>query len=393
MFFNFLLVAKLYLIAIFNGRKYGTPLSPYRIFCLAVMVPLILVNIAINWICLALDHVFYPGFRKVKIKAPVFIFGVPRSGATHLHRTMSKDSQFTSFLLWELVFAPSVVQRKLLMLINRLDALLLFGLLYKIVRAMDWLLFKSTYDIRRVSLFENEEDDLLLLNTFSTFFISFMFPYFEHVRKLFYFDHLMSKKEKRFIMAFYKRCIQRHLYFHGPDKIFLSKNPACSFKIKSIQQMCPDVRVINPVRTPMELVPSDFSLQALFFGIFGMKLKNVFEHKQELMAFIYNGYMYPIEQRPDFKPDKFFTSRYDDLIKDLEAHIRHIYATFHLPLNPEFELKLKEESMRSRGYVSRHSYSLEQFGIDMSEMMTIYKPVFDALDFDVPDSSRDYRAA
>ena len=186
MLFNFLIALKLCFIAIFKGAKYGTPLRPYRFFCLAVMVPLILVNIAINWICLALDHVFYSGFRKVKIKAPVFIFGVPRSGATHIHRTMSKDSQFTSFLLWELVFAPSVVQRKLLMLINRLDALLLFGLLYKIVRAMDWMLFKSTYDVRRVSLFENEEDDLLLLNTFSTIFISFMFPYFEQIRKIFY---------------------------------------------------------------------------------------------------------------------------------------------------------------------------------------------------------------
>jgi hypothetical protein len=143
----------------------------------------------------------------------------------------------------------------------------------------------------------------------------------------------------------------------------------------------------------MELVPSDFSLQALFYGLFGMKLHGIFDHKQELMAFIYNWYMYPIEQRPDFEPDKFFTSRYDDLVKDLEALIRHIYATFDIPLNPEYEPKLKEESMRSRGYVSRHSYSLEQFGIDRSEVINIYKPVFDALDFDIPDHSKDYRAA
>lgn len=392
MFANFMLALKMYFIAIFNGRKYGTPLRPYRVFCLAVMVPLILVNIAITWICLALDHVLYPGFRKVTIKEPVFIFGVPRSGATHIHRTMSKDSQFTSFLLWELVFAPSVVQRKLLMLINRLDALLLFGLLYKIVRAMDWLLFKSTYDVRRVSLFENEEDDLLLLNTFCTIFITFMFPYFEHARKIFYFDHMMSPKEKQFIMAFYKRCIQRHLYFHGPDKIFLSKSPSCSFKIKSIKQMCPDMRVINPVRTPMELVPSDFSLQSLFYGLFGMKLQGVFDHKQALMEFIYNWYMYPIEQKPDFQPDRFFTARYDDLVKDLEALIRNIYATFDISLNSEYEPKLKEESMRSRGHVSRHSYSLEQFGIDRNEMITVYKPVFDALHFDLPDPS-DSKAA
>jgi len=373
MFFNFMLALKLYIIAIFRGGKYGTPLRPYRIFCLAVMVPLFLLLIIINWICLGVDNVFFPGFRKVKIKAPVFIFGVPRSGATHIHRTMSKDTQFTSFQLWELLFAPSVVQRKLFMLIGCLDALLLFGLMYKIIRAMDWLLFKMTYDIRRVSLFENEEDDLLLLNTFSTIFITFMFPYFEQARKIFYFDHLMSEKEKQFIMARYKGCIQRHLYFHGPDKIFLSKSPMFSFKIESIQKMCPDVRVINPVRTPMELVPSDFSLQELFFKMFGMKLQNIMDHKHELMEIIYN-----------FAPERFFISRFDDLVKDLEMHMRNIYATFNISLNPEFELKLKEESMRSRGYVSRNTYSLEQFGLDRKEVITTYKPVFDALQFDIP---------
>ena len=384
MFVNFLLALKLYVIALFRGKKYGTPLRPYRIFCLAILVPLFLLMIMINWICLALDNIFFPGFRKVKIKAPVFIFGVPRSGATHIHRTMSKDNQFTSFLLWELLFAPSVVQRKLFMLIGRLDALLLFGLMYKIIRAMDWLLFKMTYDIRRVSLFENEEDDLLLLNTFSTIFISFMFPYFEPARKIFYFDHLMSKREKRFIMGFYKRCIQRHLYFHGPHKIFLSKSPMFSFKIESIQKMCHDVRVINPVRTPMELVPSDFSLQELFFKMFGMKLQRIMDHKHELMEIIYNWYMHPVEQRQNFAADRFFISRYDDLVKDLEAHMRNIYGTFTISLNPEFELKLKEESLRSRGYVSRNTYSLEQFGIDRNEVIATYKPVFDALKFDIP---------
>ena len=116
-----------------------------------------------------------------------------------------------------------------------------------------------------------------------------------------------------------------------------------------------------------------------------MGLQNIMDHKHELMEIIYNWYMHPFEQRQNFAADRFFISRYDDLVKDLEAHLRNIYATFKISLNAEFEIKLKEESMRSRGYVSRNTYSLEQFGLDRKEVIATYRPVFDALNFDIPE--------
>lgn len=37
-------------------------------------------------LCLALDHLLFPGFKKVKIEKPIFIVGNLRTGSTFLHR-------------------------------------------------------------------------------------------------------------------------------------------------------------------------------------------------------------------------------------------------------------------------------------------------------------------
>ncbi|MBM4373231.1 MAG: sulfotransferase, partial [Deltaproteobacteria bacterium] len=60
-----------------------------------------------------LDHLLYPGFRKVPIDRPVFILGNPRSGTTFLHRFLLNSGDLAAFELWEMLF-PAVSARKLL---------------------------------------------------------------------------------------------------------------------------------------------------------------------------------------------------------------------------------------------------------------------------------------
>lgn len=65
-----------------------------------------------HWIGFFLDDIFFSGYRNVEVKEPLFIVGVPRSGTTFLHRVLANDTeQFTTFTLWELLFAPSVTER------------------------------------------------------------------------------------------------------------------------------------------------------------------------------------------------------------------------------------------------------------------------------------------
>lgn len=206
------------------------------------------------------DEIFFRGYRKTEVKRPVFIVGVPRSGTTFLHRLLSKDKdRFTYMKTWEIIYAPLIIQKKFFLVLGAVDRFFSCPL-YNLNVLVEKRFFKKLNQMHRVELFSAEEDELLLIHSFSTIFLSFIFP-FDEVKKPFaQFDKAFSTKEKKRIMRFYKRNLQRHLYVFGNKKQILSKNPAFIPKIQSINKTFPDVVIINTVRTPFEVLPSAISL-------------------------------------------------------------------------------------------------------------------------------------
>ena len=60
----------------------------------------------------ALDHVFFPGFRKQPVRAPVFIVAPPRSGTTLTQKLMSLDAgRFVHNKLYQTIFPAISYQR------------------------------------------------------------------------------------------------------------------------------------------------------------------------------------------------------------------------------------------------------------------------------------------
>lgn len=86
--------------------------SPRRWLVMALFWPLFALLQAINGAGLLLDYLLFPDFRRVRVREPLFVVGVPRSGTTFLHRLLAGDRErFTTTALWELIFAPSITQR------------------------------------------------------------------------------------------------------------------------------------------------------------------------------------------------------------------------------------------------------------------------------------------
>src|SRR5215213_1968680 len=75
---------------------------------------------AIHAICFALDPILFPSLRRTQVEAPVFSVGHARSGTTFLHRMMAKDPQFSYVLMYEMFF-PSLLEKRLLRLLFRID--------------------------------------------------------------------------------------------------------------------------------------------------------------------------------------------------------------------------------------------------------------------------------
>lgn len=66
------------------------------------------------------------------------------------------------------------------------------------------------------------------------------------------FDDDVALELLRDVMAVYHRMVQRHLYYHGSDKCYLSKSLAFSVKLRSIRETFPDAKVVCRVRTPSQ---------------------------------------------------------------------------------------------------------------------------------------------
>jgi hypothetical protein len=67
-----------------------------------------------------IDELFFPAYRAVKIKQPIFIFANPRSGTTYLHQLMANDAGTVHMKLAHTIF-PSVSFAKLYSFVSWID--------------------------------------------------------------------------------------------------------------------------------------------------------------------------------------------------------------------------------------------------------------------------------
>lgn len=165
---------------------------------------------AIIWLGFLIDNLLFGHYRKRVVNEPVFITGMFRSGTTFLHRLIAQDvDQFTTMAMWEILFAPSISQRKFV-----------WGLVKLLRVPMNILLnrmetrWQQQNIMHRVSLREPEEDDYLLLHNWSALTTSLSAGLLDEAMPYTFFDSQLPQRDRSRIMAFYRRCVQRHLVAH-----------------------------------------------------------------------------------------------------------------------------------------------------------------------------------
>ena len=381
--FNFRLFLKVYFKSIFAYHETGAPHSRRHTVFLIVFPLFFLTLQVVNRICFLIDALFYRGFKRIDVSKPLFIIGFPRSGTTHLQRLFMKDEkQFTALKLWEIQFAPSIVQKKFFLLVGRLDRK--FGSpLYQRVLAWENKTFEEAHKMHPISFFEPEEDERILAHIFGSAFLSFMFP-FEEMRPFVHFDNALPPKQRRRIMRFYKNCVKRHLYVFGKDKVFVSKNPAFSSKIHSLYQTFPDARIVYMGRTPFEAVPSAISWMSYNFKAFH-EMPRPYE-TERIIDWISHWYTEPIEALNHHSEDMWAIETYNDLVSDPAGFMERVCNRFGYAISSNFREILDAENQRARTYQSRHQYDLAEMGLTPELIISRYGPVFARFGFPVKPS-------
>lgn len=341
-------------------------LSGQRLLVMALFWPLFLLLLAGNRLCLWLDTVIFPDFKSVPVERPLFVAGIPRSGTTFLHRLLAGDQQrFTTMTLWEVVFAPSIIQRRFWLGVAALDqrlgaplAALLHWLERKALGGLD--------GVHKTGLGEAEEDYLALANYLGCFLL--ILPFGDtRLWQLAYLDRDAPAAEKQRLMRHYRALVQRHLYVHGSERTFLSKNPSFTPWLHSLAETFPDARFIACMRTPLEAVPSQISSILIGARLFSSKPDERW-WREGLSSMLVHYYEQVLALEQEWSATHYQIVRMAHLAADPASTVIQLYQQFALPLTADYQCWLDEQTVKARQYQSGHHYQSSTLGIDEQEL-------------------------
>ena len=328
-----------------------------------------------NWLGFLIDEIFFRSYKKVKVKEPVFIVGMPRTATTFLFKALSEDEdRFSAMKLWEILFAPSVTQKKFFILCNKLDTLVDRPFMRNF-KKIEKKIFHQFEKIHSISLLNVEEDEYILMHFLSCSLLVFIFPKWKYIHSLIKFDQDLTDVRKKRIMTYYRKCVQKHLYVFAPNKIYLSKSPSHTSKINSLKNTFAGSKFIYNLRIPEECISSAIGMYKVYNIIFRTNAK-VEKLTQITLNFAYLWYASAeiIEDMDNYNAVLF---KYEDITKNLEMSIRQLYKNFRYPLSEAFELKLARYDKKAKSYESEHIHSLDNSGLKIADLKQRYKRIYD----------------
>jgi len=378
MIFNFRLFWRMTFRALHRtGGTYG-PLDRNRLAFLVCFYPIWGALALSAWVGFLLDEIFFPGYRRQSVEKPLFIVSPFRSGSTFVHRALARDPTFTTMKMGNIYLMPSITQRRIFGLLAWVDALM-GGPCERLLRRLDARTLKRL-KLHPFSLFDPEEDEHILLYAWSTLLAGFVFPYLDELPPYQYFDTAIPRAERHRIMAFYKACIQRHLYATG-NRFYLAKNPLFCAKIESLLEMFPDARIVYLVRNPLEAVPSTVSLFHYAWRLFSQPPVR-YPYAEEVLAWTKYWYEHPLEIIDQDRSDRCMIVRYEDLVNEPDRVLGRIYSEFRYPESDAVESILRDAVKAACTHTSKHVYSLEAMGLTREQIVREFAQVFDRFGFE-----------
>lgn len=363
--------------------------SPRRLLAMALFWPLFTLVQGINGMALLFDHLLFPGFRRVTVREPLFVVGVPRSGTTFLHRLLAGDERrFTTARLWELIFAPSILQRRFWRAVSRLDRV--FGRpLERLFSRFERLVLGNLDDIHGTGLRDPEEDYLALLPVFGCFLLVLAVPD-PRLWRLTFADRDLPAAETQRLMVAYRRFVQRHLYVHGEHLTYLSKNPSFTPLMEALARAFPDARFIGCLRNPSAAVPSQINSIIVGARLFDGRDTAAY-WRQGFLRMLDYYYRHLLEQLEGLPENRRALSVMETLAAAPRATVEGFYQQFGWQPATTYRAFLAREDARAQGYRSHHDYSLAALGVSARQLRAHFGWVYRRFGYPLPGAPRSAR--
>lgn len=342
-----------------------------RAVWLCLVFPVLSVLQLIHIVCFLFDELFYPQVRKLHIESPVFVLGPPRSGTTHMHRLLAESSvEFSTSPAWEVLLAPSILQKKFLYGLGRLDAKA-GGFLRKGFQWAEKKWLSAFSETHPGSLLDPEEDYFYLGPVLACTGWMLAFPAWDGFRAFLPGCAEVSDSKRRGALHFYRICLQKQLYVHGARKTLLSKNASFSSWLDLLPDYFPNAKYIICMRSPLEAVPSMLSTSDQAMKGFFAEQKKTEMHGQLLQAM--RAHYQVLDQHiPQWPDEKVFVVGNREMKESLPAVMKALDEKLHIGYGTSFTRKLEAIGQNARSYQSRHHYSLEDYNLNPEELSAHY---------------------
>ncbi|WP_232470468.1 MULTISPECIES: sulfotransferase family protein [Methylococcus] len=375
MFFNYQGFLKALYLSLFQR-----PFRLRRWFYVLFFSVLYLAFVAFVAVGRLLDHLFFPGFKRTRIERPVFVIAPPRSGTSFLQRLLCADEQrFVHWKMYQTIF-PSICFQAVFNGLAWIDVKC-GGVIWRLMQWCERKWFGGWDEMHRMRLDQPEEDQALFLYAFASEAIFMLFPFVVPLWEVGFPDAL-PPPSRRALMAYYRSCLQRHVYANGRGRTLLVKSTHASGAIESILETFPDARFITIVRHPDEAIPSHVSLFVPVWQAHSPEIEKDGDESKAYAALAAEWYRHLHRFRARVDPANFYSIDYRDLRADPAHTIATLYRHFGWDVSESYRARLREFTEQQHAFQSAHCYSLEEFGLSKQWIREELGPVIESYGLD-----------
>jgi hypothetical protein len=279
---------------------------------------------------------------------PLLVMGLPRSGTTLLHRLLSLADDSRALTAWEVlnpIPRPGLDIRRFL------------------TAASIALMKRSAPDLdakHRVAATAPEECTFLLDPSFRSPGFWLIFPVFGYLNWLLGQDMQPAYRTYCSLLQFLQRST--------PEKRLVLKAPAHTGHIPELLSVIPELKLVQTHRDPMAVVGS---VNSMFKSMHGggskhFDLNRMARANLDMLATMTE---HNLSSRNTIGADRILDIRYGELIEDPMGVLRQIHLHFDLPCADTYiDGATKWLAKHPQGRYGRHSYGLEEFGIQREEV-------------------------
>lgn len=365
------LAARLWRITSIQRRVFGRRVSAFVV--LAVLVQL-RCFVALTW---WLDRILYRDLGRKTIDRPIFIIGNPRSGTTFLHRFLAEQGDVVGFRVYEMLI-PSLTGRRIVEPLLPLLAAINPGKHHSAVA-------------HETSIDALETDDAaIFLRFLDGVFLYGYFLCWDDPDPSYMFEQLEpDSPQTARDLEFYEQCLERNLLRTGKSRV-LGKLFTFPPRLDDVLRKFPDAKLIYLIRDPTETLPSGLSLvtgvQEQAFGISRLPEPTRARFIERLaggLSLLLTRFA--AQYREGTIPEEnLLIVRYVDLLADFEATMTRVLEFAELDADDGFRRRIREVAEQQRGRVSKHEYSLAQYGLDAQRIVDDLADVYRTFDLPPP---------